>query len=37
MESAEMEQEMERITENEKRVIKELAHLRSQNLLEQHS
>ena len=34
MESEEMEQEMQRMTDNEKRVIKELAHLRSQNLLE---
>ena len=35
MESEEMEREMERMTENEKRIIEELAHLRSQNLIEQ--
>ena len=34
MESEEMEREMERMTENEKKIIEELAHLRSQSLLE---
>ena len=33
MESEEMEREMERMAENEKKIIEELAYLRSQSLL----